>query len=333
MKKKFMITIILAMTLVLGGYLLMKEGKDALTVAVHKKAGILTADQVNTSFQQVGGRVIDVLVQEEQHIKKGDVLMLLDPTDTDLQIAKLESELATMDIKIKQAEEAIGDEDIARQKLVVAAANESLKTTTSNYQRTKELYDNGAATKVNFENAETQRILAENKLDQEQQLLSKYKKDMSNKVTGIDLLRKQKEGVEIQLKSLKVQRTRLTLKAPADGKIVRVIPKVGENVAAGVPVTLLETNKLYFDFYVDETQVTKFQVGMKVPVHLISLQQDLKGEVSFITAAPQFASLRKTSEKGQADLNSFQVRVYIDQGDSILPGMTAEVKVDEIIKR
>lgn len=330
MKKNYILAFILIVALGAGGYLLIKEGNDAVTLAVQKKSGILTTDQVNVSFQQVGGRVINQLVQEEQRVKKGDVLMVLDPTDTDLAVAKLESELSTMDLKIKQAEEAIGSEDITRQQLVVEAASESLKTAKVNYQRTKELYDNEATTTVNFENAETQFTLAQNKLNQENEVLSKYKKDMSNKIIGIDLLRKQKEGLNIQLNSLNLQRERLTLKAPVDGKIVRVIPKVGENVAPGVPVILLESGQLYLDVYVAESQVMDFQVGEQIPLHLSSLNRDVKGVVRFITAAPQFASLRKTADKGLSDLNSFQVRVYIEQDKSILPGITAEVKMDEI---
>lgn len=330
-KKNTVIFIILIVALGLGGFLLTKEGKDAVSVAMYKKQAILTADQVSVSFQQVGGRVTDVLVQEGQFVKQDEVLMVLDPTDTELQIARLTSEIAAMNAKIKQAEEAIGGEEVARQKLMVDASREILENNRLNYERTKELYESGAMPKVNFEAAELQLTLAENKLQQEQEQLSKIKRDITNKVTGIDPLVKQREGLNIQLKSLNVQKERLILKAPSDGKIVRLTPKVGENVAPGAPVIVLETGRSYFDLYVPETQVAKFEVGKLVPVHIISLNKTVDGEIRFITRTPQFANLRMSREKGQADLNSFQIRVYIEDSQKTLPGMTVEVDTDEMV--
>lgn len=52
--------------------------------------------------------------------------------------------------------------------------------------------------------------------------------------------------------------------------------------------------------------------------------------VTSIAAAPQFASLRMSREKGQADLSMFLVRIAMDANADLLPGMTAEVKLDEI---
>ena len=45
---------------------------DAVTVARSIKAGVLTADEVNTAFQNVGGRLVERPIIESQHVKKGD---------------------------------------------------------------------------------------------------------------------------------------------------------------------------------------------------------------------------------------------------------------------
>lgn len=44
---------------------------DAVTVARSIKAGVLTADEVNTAFQNVGGRLVERPIIESQHVKKG----------------------------------------------------------------------------------------------------------------------------------------------------------------------------------------------------------------------------------------------------------------------
>ena len=49
--------------------------------------------------------------------------------------------------------------------------------------------------------------------------------------------------------------------------------------------------------------------------------------------APGFADLKQSREKGQSDLSAFQVRIYIDPQDGIIPGMTIGVKDSEFTKR
>jgi len=159
------------------------------------------------------------------------------------------------------------------------------------------------------------------------------RKELETKKVEIERLQAQKDGLEVQLKTLEVKRDRLTLKAPQDGKIIKVVSKVGENVAAGSPVIMLETDQLYYDVYVDEQQVTKLKAGEELAGHLVALDQEVKGNIEFITAAPQFANLRMSREKGQADLASFQVRVQVERTEKLLPGMTIEVNLDEIPAR
>lgn len=394
MKRNLILAGVLGISLVVGGVMLATNGKDAISVAATQKESVLTAEQVNVSFQQVGGRVTHVVVQEEQQVKKGDILMRLDPTDLDLQIAKMQKELEQTDIKIKQIQDSVRiggkklstqevqaklgvesavtsqqqvnkgarDEDLRRQEIVVTDARKSLANAQLTYDRTKKLFDEGAVSKASLDSAETALSSFQNNVAGQEEVLKKLKTgatveereqasiaaqkaktallqvdqardDLVNNAMNADILKKQKEATEVQLKTLQVQRERLTLKSPQDGKVIKVVPKEGENVATGATVVLLETDQLYYDIYVSETQVPAFKVGGEVKGHILALNQEIPGVVRYITAAPQFANLRMSREKGQADLNSFQIRVYVKRGAELLPGMTVEVKTDEIASR
>ena len=80
--------------LIIGGLVLMYKGNDALVLATEKKEGILTAEQVKMSFDSVSGRLIKEAGKEGDYVHKGDVIMELDSTDTDLSIAKLKTQIA-----------------------------------------------------------------------------------------------------------------------------------------------------------------------------------------------------------------------------------------------
>jgi len=401
MKRNVAILAVLALALGGGGFMLAAEGKDAVTLAANNKASIVTAEQVNVSFQGVAGKVIDVPVKEEQLVKKGDVLLQLDPTDIDLQLQKAQADIEVTTIKLKQGEDGLKvaqnklnnalkqaeigvaqaetsqqqveegprPEDIERQRLAVTAASDSYTHALKMYNQLlnmEETYDKNPYSYKDrrdaLENARNQLNALENARNQQQAALDKMlngatkeerqqasfvadkaqavleqqrlgQEDINNQRIGLDAMAKQLEQQQILLQSLQIQKDRMTLRAPSDGKVARIVPKIGENVGSGAPVVIVETGKLYFDLYVSEQQVGKLKPDMTVPVHFAALPEQVEGRVHFVTAAPQFASLRMSREKGTADLNTFQARIYVDRTDKLLPGMTAEVHVDEIPAR
>ena len=101
MNKAARVGIIFIALLLISGAVLMYKGNDAVVLATEKKEGILTAEQIKLAFDSVSGRMIREAVIEGQHVKAGDVIMVLDPTDTDLAIEKLKAQLAQLDAQIK----------------------------------------------------------------------------------------------------------------------------------------------------------------------------------------------------------------------------------------
>jgi HlyD family secretion protein len=88
--------IILLVLLVVAGVCLLFTGHDAVVQAMKIKSGILTAEQVKVSFNSVSGKLQKEAVQESQEVKKGDVLLVLDSTDVDLNIEKLQAQIGQL---------------------------------------------------------------------------------------------------------------------------------------------------------------------------------------------------------------------------------------------
>ncbi|MCO6524026.1 MAG: hypothetical protein J6562_03255, partial [Candidatus Schmidhempelia sp.] len=79
------------------------------------------------------------------------------------------------------------------------------------------------------------------------------------------------------------------------------------------------------DIYVNEMMVNDYQPGTTLTAQVPALDAEVSGIVRFATVAPSFADLRMTRERGQADLTSYQVRVYMQDIPKLLTGMTIEV--------
>ncbi len=334
MQKKLIPIALLVIALAAGGILLMTQGKDAVTMASLEKNSLLTADTVNTSFQGVGGRVVSIPVAEEQMVKAGDVLMALDQADIDLQISKLQTDIKQQEVKIQQAiNQVTRPEDHQRQILAVESAQKALDLVQINYDRSKALFDSGVLAQAAMDTISNQLELAKNTVSQQRTLANKLgaqvDTDGRNYAFTIDLLQTQKESLGIQLQGLALQKQRSVLRAPSSGKITRIIPKAGENIAAGAVAVMIQSDQLYYNLYVDETQVSQFKAAGTVSGYLPALRKNLTGTVHTISSAPQYASMRMSREKGQADTSVFLIRVDVPVSQDLLPGMTVEVNTVE----
>ena len=149
---------------------------------------------------------------------------------------------------------------------------------------------------------------------------------LENRQNQLAQLKAQLAQGEADLKQLQINYQRLTLKAPEDGKVLKLMFEDGELAPTGAPAVLLETDRKYIDIYVNEKMVNDYQPGTTVTANAIALDKEVKGKVRFATAAPSFADLRMTRERGQADLTSYQVRIYMESIPKLLTGMTLEVK-------
>ncbi|CQD42713.1 secretion protein HlyD family protein [Yersinia mollaretii] len=157
------------------------------------------------------------------------------------------------------------------------------------------------------------------------QAIANSRESIKNRENVLDQLRAQLAQSQAELKQLEVNHSRLTLTAPADGKILKLLYEPGEIVPTGAPAVLLETDHRYVDIYVNENMVSAYQPGTAVTAQVPALDTQVKGVVRFANAAPSFSDLRMTRERGQADLTSYQVRIYTEVKPQLITGMTLEV--------
>ena len=359
--------IVFILLMIIGGVTLMYTGNDAIVQGASKKEGILTAEQVKMSFDSVSGTLIKEAVKEGDMVKKGDIIMELDTTDTDLAIEKVKAQISQMDAQINSTSGTMGINfsraatsetqsfrQIDQQKAAVSSAQATLKNAEINYNRTAALVEAGAMARAQLDDAEMSLSVAREAVRQQEQALQKLlggasdtgstdslnlptianeRAAASNMANDVEALRQQKAQLEVQLKELQVARERLTLRAPEDGKILKVLAKEGEMISPSTPVVLLESKRSYYDIYVSEEQAVHLAEGDELTGETVAGSKKVTGTVRVLMQAPGFADLKQSREKGQSDLTAFQVRIYIDPQEGVIPGMTIGVKDSEFTKR
>ena len=348
--------------LIISGIILMYRGNDAVFLGSEIKEGILTAEQIKLSFDSVGGRMINEAVKEGQEVQTGDVIMEIDPIDTDLSIDKLNAQIAQLDAQIKSTSGSMNvnlfkvDNDeqqsfrqIDSQRALVASAQATLKNAELDYRRNFDLVKAGAIAQSQLDDATMALNVARANVETQQQLLDRLlagvrdngrtdslnlptiaqeRASAENMQNDIEALEQQKKYLEVQLRELEVAKSRLTLRAPEDGKIISVLQKQGEMISPSVPVVLLETKRIYYDIYISEEQAVNLHEGDEITCTTVADNKKIRGTIRLMTQAPGFADLKQSREKGQADLSAFQIRIYIDENSGVMAGQTVSVDFD-----
>lgn len=348
--------------LLIAGLTLFYSGSDAVVLATEKKEGILTAEQVKVAFDSVGGRMINEAVQEGQNVKQGDVLMVIDSTDVDLATEKLKAQIAQLDATIRSQAESVRlgfsriDNDEVQSRRSVDAQRASVAAAQANFTRQSLEYDRYVQLRAESVISQSEMDAAQAAFDTSRANLAAAEEGLSRLLAGapdtgntdamalptieqqrmetrnrendVEALRQQKKALEVQLQELMVSKERLTLRAPEDGRILKVIAKQGEMISPGVPVILLESTRQYYDLYLSEKQIANLREGDTLTGHTVAGDKKVSGTIRLIAQAPGFADLKMSREKGQADLTSFQVRIYTEPTEGVLPGMTIGVDAD-----
>lgn len=335
---------------------------DAVTNAESLKAGILTAHQVKAAFETVSGRLVDRPIEEGMTVEAGAKLLAIDGTDIGLSIRQTEAQIAAEEegIRLALAEANTEEQTLWRQIEASEAARKSASAewhrAEADWKRAQRLLPQGAMAQSDFDalkaaaaSAREGLSSAERAVDaacvgaraEDRQKLSRTgsaegmrldavvnaRQAAENRRISLESLKAGREASAAALEQLKVNQSRLTLKASEKAKVLEVLYEKGELVSPNAPAVLLESERLYFDIYVAENKVTGFQEGAKVTCWSPALNQNVRGTVLSVTAAPDFADLKMVRERGQADLTLFKVRINVEPAEGLLTGMTLEVKL------
>lgn len=199
-----------------------------LNVFAPSSADVRVLKYVINIVPQVRGRVIEVPVEPNRLVKKGDVLFKIDPTPYVLQVKSLEASLANAEGTSNQLNKQL---DAATGKTQAVRAN--IELARKRVQQNKELVAAGAGDKFALEQAQTN--------------LKQLESDLSSAIAGEDQVRAligatvgqdqaQVAQVRAQLENARWELEQTTVFAPADGYAINVQLRPGSMTAA-LPVT------------------------------------------------------------------------------------------------
>ncbi|MXO66089.1 HlyD family efflux transporter periplasmic adaptor subunit [Altericroceibacterium endophyticum] len=237
----------------------------------------------------VSAPVSAVLVEDTQHVKKGDVLVRMDDSDARLALQQAEAQLAQARRRFRQtaatgqsldARSTARQADIRAAQAQVDAAKANFDKARVDYDRRKALAANGAVSGDELTSATNALQTAQANLSLAQAQLAQMKATKNSAQSDAAANRALTSGTTIDTNpdveaaraardKAQLDLDRMVIRAPISGVIAQRKVQIGEQVAAGKPLmSIVPTGRLYVDANFKEGQLTSVRAGQ--PVELTS---------------------------------------------------------------
>lgn len=227
-------------------------------------------EYVNPVISRAGGFIVAVKFDENQYVKKGDTLLLIDNREYVLQQEQTEASIQKAESQLKVLESNIHtlEKSAASSQAQITATKAKVWKQQLDYDRYKQLYNEESATQQQLENV--QATLDVNKSD-----YRSAQKNYDAATSRIEDIRAEKAVVLAEIARLKalLDRHKLdvsytVITASYNGTMGRRTVEVGQMINAGETLAFIvnnETDKWVVANY-KETQVAHMRIGDSVKV-------------------------------------------------------------------
>ncbi len=286
-KKAKLISALLLLAVAIGGVLYLNRPESGASTQSTDDAYV-QAD-FTTLAPQVSGTVDRVLIEDNQPVKKGQLLTTIDDRDfvvavnaAKAQVAGAQASITSLQAHLIQQESAI-----RQARAAVAADEAALKLAGVNQARYRNLANDGSGTVQARQQAEAQLSIQLARGEKSQAGLQAARQQVD--VLKADLEKARAALAQAQAAQaaaeLKLSYTRIS--APIDGTIGQKAVRVGAFVNTGNPLlAIVPLDAVYITANFRETQLARVQTGQAVDIEVDALPGEaLKGTVESLGPA------------------------------------------------
>ncbi len=261
-------------------------------VAVVKAPAVIEPETIVNISAELPGKVVELAVRDGQHVKRGQLLLRLDPADYEEQVRQASALLASAQARYRSATTA-------------------WNTAKPNYERRKALFARKLLSPGEMEAAERE-----------------YEAAVAEYEAG----RQEVSRAEAALRAARDQLAKTVYTSPLDGTVTELNIEQGEIVMIGTMnnpgtriLSVANVDRMLAKADVDETDVVDLKLGQPAKIEV-----DAIPDTSFTGRVTEIAqSATRTSTVGGTGETDFEVKVLFDQKVmQVRPGMTADVSIE-----
>jgi len=282
---------------------------------------------------RISGQVVDIAVEDNQLVHKGQVLFRIDPKPLQIAVDRAEAQLSVAKLRIDGLKASY-----RQQQAELQSARESADFDQKEFSRKKALVASEFVSRAVYERADTDLKVARQRIASIQQQIANTVVALNgNPDINADSHPTVREA-RAQLDEAQLYLSYATVYAPDDGIVAKVDDlQVGNYVNNGAPAfALLSEREIWIEANFRETQVTHMRPGQEATIRIDTYPDHVfKAHVTSMSpgAGSDFALLPPENATGNwvKVVQRVPVRLELDEANPALPlysGTSATVKVD-----
>ncbi|ORM70373.1 multidrug export protein EmrA [Pantoea wallisii] len=297
-----------------------------------------------TIAPKASGYVVQLLVKDNQRVKKGDLLLVIDPRDNSAQRDQARAQLGLAQAQLHQAQAQLAlsrvqypaqrDQALADQ----AKAQANLLNAQADYRRQRGV-DPRATSQRNIDTAAAQLRSAEAQLQSAKaqvEVASQVQLQIRQQETNVEARQQQVEQAQAQLNTAELNLSYTEVRAPYDGFVTKRNVQQGSLVQAGTALFSLVSPQIWITANFKESQLARMNPGDKVEIGVDAWpDMKLEGHVDSVQmgSGSRFSTFPAENATGNyvKIVQRVPVKIVIDKGldpNHPLPlGLSVEPKV------
>ena len=239
-------------------------------------SGVVEAVRERALAFASGGTVADVPVEEGDAVAAGEVLVRLDTAELERSLASTRSSLASARAELERTVAQLRVDRLDAASAVAQAedrllqAQADLRAREGDLSRAERLFELGAASRDEVQNARDARDTAARAVDQAELALESAQERLANQESLAEAQRSSAEarvaGLETDLANLQERLDDAELTAPFDGVVARLTVEPGDPAGTQPVVTVADPSELRVRASFDENRASELAVGQPADI-------------------------------------------------------------------
>ncbi len=287
---------------------------------------------------KVGGYIKDVLVTDNQHVRAGDVLALIDERDYVVALDQAQAQIAaaTANVQSAVAQIAAQEAQVQESQAAVLQSQAAFEFSQVEAQRAEDLATKGAGTVQRSQQTRSELVQAQANLTRAkatvvaaQRQVGVLQAQQSSTTASLGQARAQLEQAQLNLSYTKVA-------AAQPGRIVRLTGAKGQLAQAGQAIAMFIPDEMWVTANFKETQLADMRPGQKVEMtidayparrfegHVASIQSGSGTAFSLLPAQNATGNYVKVVQRVPVKLvfDNLPDDVAVGPGMSVVPRVT-----------
>ncbi len=278
---------------------------------------------------EVGGRLLEVRVDEGDRLAAGDVVARLDSRDVELQIARVRAERAAAAAQARVVAAPRPPEEIRQAQAQVqaagadaAAARAEVESAQLDLQRFEQLLKANAGSRKQRDDAQARVDVARERQRSAEEREQASREAVERLQRGATAEERQAAiarvaAIDAQIPILEKSLADATVTSPVAGVVTQKLADTGEVVGPRMPIVVAtDLDHAWANLFVPEPQMPRLKLGQKATV-ITDAGSTIEGTVTYISPQAEFTP-RNVQTADERSKLVYRIKVSVDNSGGVL---------------